>query len=366
MVLDDVSSLDFLRGGGEIGALMRAHDWSTSPLGSPRTWPQPLTTLVGVMLAAGQPMFVAWGSERTLLYNDAYAVLMADRHPAGLGRSFFTVWPDIETEIAPLFGRVFGGEPVHMDDIELRLERSGRPREAHFAFSYTPVRDVTNVVVGLFCVCSETTDQVLAERRLADERNRQRTLFEQAPGFIAILAGPEHRFEFGNEAYHRLFDRHGLAGRTVREAFPDVEGQSIYELLDGVYATGERFAASAMPVRLQAVPGAEPADRFLDFIYEPVRDEADAVTGIFVEGQDVTGRVRAEKRREALLVLDDRLRDVVNTLDLSFAASELLGQALGAVRVGFGEFDPEHTTILVESDWHAPGYSGVAGPPQFD
>ncbi|MDV3455795.1 PAS domain-containing protein [Sphingomonas sp. HF-S4] len=364
-ISEEVATSAFLVGGGEMGALMREHDWLASTLGEPQGWPQPLKTLVALMLAAGQPMFVAWGPDRTLLYNDAYAVLMADRHPAGFARPFFTVWPDIEMEIAPLFERVFKGAPVHMADIELSPERPGRPREAHFAFSYTPVRDMTDAVAGLFCVCSETTDQVFAERRLAEDRDRQRRLFERAPGFIAILAGPEHRFEFANEAFDRLFDRRDLAGRTVAEAFPIVDGQRFFELLDSVYAGGERFVANAMPVWLASSPANDPADHFLDFIFEPVRDDAGTVTSIFIEGQDVTGRVRAGIRREALLSLDDRLRDELDTADLSFAASELLGQVLGATRVGYGAVNTETGTITVDRTWGEAGFDDLAGVHRF-
>jgi hypothetical protein len=73
-----------LTGGGAMGALMRAHDWSGSPIGRPESWPQPLKTLVGVMLASNQPMFIAWGPARTLLYNDAYCDILAAKHPAAI------------------------------------------------------------------------------------------------------------------------------------------------------------------------------------------------------------------------------------------------------------------------------------------
>lgn len=157
--------LAFLSGGGGMGTALRTRDWDSTPLGPPTNWPPSLKTLVGVMLAADQPMFVAWGPERLLLYNDGYAPMLADRHPAALGRPFMAVWSEVEAELTPLFEQVFTGEPVHMADIELYLDRPGRPREAHFAFSYTPVRDETGAVVGLFCPCTETTDQVFADRR---------------------------------------------------------------------------------------------------------------------------------------------------------------------------------------------------------
>ncbi|WP_114948569.1 hybrid sensor histidine kinase/response regulator [Microvirga calopogonii] len=280
--------LAFLSGGKEMGALIRAHDWASTPLGEPADWPYGLKTLVGVMLGSNQPMFIAWGAGRTLLYNDAYSDILARKHPAALGCDFLEAWHEIQDDLRPIVEQAYSGEPVHMDDITLIMERRGYPEEAHFSFSYTPVRDESGAIAGFFCPCTEITGQVMAERRLASETERQRRLFEQAPGFITILNGPEHRFEFVNQSYKRLFGERDFVGRTVREAFPELGGQGYYEWLDKVYATGERFVASHIPARLQASPTEPAKEVVLDFIYEPVRDEAGCVTGIFCEGHDVT------------------------------------------------------------------------------
>jgi PAS domain S-box-containing protein len=162
-----LSSSEFLTGGGEMAALMRVHDWTKTPLGLPGTWPQPLQTLVSVMLGSKQPMFIVWGAERTLLYNDAYAEILVSRHPEALGRDFLAVWSEISADLAPIVDQAYAGVPVHMDDIALVMERRGHPEEAHFAFSYTPVRGADGAVAGFFCPCAEITGQVLAERRRA-------------------------------------------------------------------------------------------------------------------------------------------------------------------------------------------------------
>jgi PAS domain S-box-containing protein len=271
-----------------MGALVRAHAWGATPLGSPDGWPQGLKTLVGVMLGSNQPMFIAWGPERTLLYNDAYAEILARKHPAALGRDFLEVWYEIRADLLPIVEQAYAGESVHMDDITLIMERRGYPEETHFSFSYTPVRDERGAIAGFFCPCTEITGQIMAERRLAAETERQRRLFEQAPGFITILTQPEHRFEFVNQAYRRLFGERDFVGRNVREVFPELAEQGFFERLDQVYTTGERFVAHHLPIRFQRSPDAAVEERFLDFIYEPVRDENGRVTGIFCEGHDVT------------------------------------------------------------------------------
>ncbi|MFC4172690.1 PAS domain-containing protein [Microvirga sp. GCM10011540] len=307
--------LDFLSGGGEMGALIRAHDWAATPLGSPGGWPYGLKTLVGVMLGSNQPMFIAWGPERTFLYNDAYAEILVRKHPTALGRDFLEVWHEIQDDLRPIVEQAYSGEPVHMDDITLIMERRGYPEETHFAFSYTPVRDESGAIAGFFCPCTEITGQIMAERRLAAETERQRRLFEQAPGFITVLTQPEHSFEFVNQAFRRLFGDRDFVGRNVREVFPELEGQGFYERLDRVYTTGERFVAHHLPIRFQRSPGAAAEERFLDFIYEPVRDEAGHVTGIFCEGHDVT---EAHLARAAINASNARYTSVLAAMSEGF------------------------------------------------
>jgi hypothetical protein len=161
------SEPDFLAEGGELGRMARAYDWSASPLGPPNLWPQPLKTLVSLMLASSQPMFIAWGPERTFLYNDAYAEIAANKHPGALGGDFLDVWSEIRADLAPIVAKAYSGEPVHMDDIALVMERRGYPEETHFSFSYTPVRNEAGAVAGFFGQCTETTALVLATRRRA-------------------------------------------------------------------------------------------------------------------------------------------------------------------------------------------------------
>ena len=296
----------FLDGGGEAGALMRAFDWSATPLGEPDGWPQPLKTLVGVLLAAGQPMCIIWGPEYTFLYNDAYAPILGRKHPSAVGQLYFDIWPEVRENLTPLLHRVFAGEAVQMDDLVLTLERGDRPEKAHFSFSFTPVRDETGAVAGLFCPCTETTAQVMLGRQLARERLSQQRLLKQMPGFVCVLAGPTHVYEYINDAYVEISGARDCLGRTVREVFPELEGQGRVELLDQVYATGVPFLARDLPIRLAE------QDRFIDMLVEPIVDDADWVTGLFVGGYDVTERKRVE---QALRESDSRLQAITDSID---------------------------------------------------
>jgi PAS domain S-box-containing protein len=306
----DPSALAFLSAQGEMAARMRRHDWSASPLGPSSTWSTSLKTLVGLMLASPQPMFMAWGPARTWLYNDAFIPILAAKHPAALGRhALEEVWREARDTLVPMFDRVYAGEPVHMQEFSLRLDRHGKLEDAYFAFSYIPARDETGSVAGLFGACIETTDRVLAERRQAAAQARQQRMFEQAPSFMCILRGPDHVFEFVNGAHRKLFNSDSWIGKPVREAFPDLANQGYFERLDHVYASGDRYVATSAPVRFRRTPAGAEEERLLDFIYEPITDDAGRVTGIFCEGFDVTEARRSEL---ALRESETRFREIAD------------------------------------------------------
>jgi PAS domain-containing protein len=143
--------LRFLDGGGDMGAAIRAFDWMRTALGAPATWSTSLKALTGVLLDAKQPMFIVWGSEQLLLYNDGYAAVLAGKHPEALGRPFLDVWAEIRPDLLPIVQQAYAGTAVHMDDITLVMERRGFREETHFAFSYTPIRGDDGNVEGFFC-----------------------------------------------------------------------------------------------------------------------------------------------------------------------------------------------------------------------
>lgn len=288
---------DFPQDGGRADPVMRGIDWSGSSLGPPETWPLPLRTVAGIIMAARQPMFLAWGPDLTFLYNDDYAPILGARHPRAMGLPFAEVWPDIWGQIEPLVLRTMAGEASFHENLLIPMQRNGYREEAWFTFSYTPVRDEAGSVAGMLCVATETTRQVLAERRVAAETERQRRIFQQAPGFICTLHGPTHVFDFVNEAHRRLFGSDDWIGKPVREAFPDIAGQGFYELLDKVYRSGERVVLHEAAIRYRVRPDGPEEQRILDFIYEPLTDEAGRVTGIFCEGHDVT---KTHEARSAL------------------------------------------------------------------
>ncbi|GFE71379.1 ATP-binding protein [Chroococcus sp. FPU101] len=160
-------------GGGEMGALMRSFDWSKTLLDSVEKWPQSLRTIVSVLLNSRYPMFIWWGTELVALYNDAYRPILGNsKHPYFLGKSAKEMWAEIWDTLGPLTEIVMKtGEPTWSEDLLLLMNRYGYLEETYFTFSYSPVRDETGGVGGVFCACTETTERVIGERRLQTLRD---------------------------------------------------------------------------------------------------------------------------------------------------------------------------------------------------
>jgi len=156
-------------GSSEMAALMRATDWSATPLGPVTGWPQSLRAAVRLMLTSRFPMWLGWGEQLTFFYNDAYgAMTLGAKHPGALGQPFSVIWREIWSELAPRIERVLStGIATWDESLLLFLERSGYPEETYHTFSYSPVHDDGGVIRGNFCVVTEETERVIGERRLA-------------------------------------------------------------------------------------------------------------------------------------------------------------------------------------------------------
>src|SRR6516165_9463260 len=118
--------LAFLDGGGELGGLIRAHDWTATPLGPASDWAQSLKTAVRIMLTSRQPFWIGWGPELTYLYNDPYKSIIGGKHRWALGRPTAEVWREIWHEIGPMLDQAMRGtEATYVEQQLLIMERSG-------------------------------------------------------------------------------------------------------------------------------------------------------------------------------------------------------------------------------------------------
>jgi PAS domain S-box-containing protein len=159
----------FLAGGGEMGNLMRAHDWASTPMGDVGTWSQSLRTVVRLMLSTNHPMFIFWGPDHICLYNDAYSALLGpEKHPSLLGEAGRKGWAEIWEIIGPQIDLVMvdGGSTWHVDHL-IPIIRHGRLQNVYWTYSYSPIGDdsAATGIGGVLVVCNETSERVLLDRQ---------------------------------------------------------------------------------------------------------------------------------------------------------------------------------------------------------
>jgi PAS domain S-box-containing protein len=281
--------------------------------------------------------------DRDLRYvevNAAYENAVNTPREVMIGQYVFDLFPDDESgaRLRESFEQVLEtGQPHTMAFIPYNVPRpkhaGGGTERRFWTAVHTPLRNEAGEVAFLLQNTVDVTEMqrlrevagagatdLLQRAREVDEAHRQlveesaqfRQLFMQAPGFIAILTEPAHLFAFCNTAYYQLIGHREVLGKSIREALPEVVEQGFVDLLDQVFSSGEAFVGTGVSVLLQRTPGARPEERFVDFVYQPIRDVNGKVTGIFVEGSDVTDRIRAQQQQR--LLLDELNHRVKNTL----------------------------------------------------
>jgi PAS domain S-box-containing protein len=300
--------LNFLNTGGETASLIRSFDWASTPLGPIAQWPESLKATTGFLVRSSVPIVLLWGADGIMIYNDAYSVFAGGRHPKLLGSKVREGWPEVADFNDNVMRVGLAGGTLVYQDQELTLRRTGKPEQVWLNLDYSPVVDESGEPAGVIAIVIETTQRVLADRRAVAEQSRQRQLLSQMPGFVGVTTGPEHIYEYVNEAYIKIAGRGNLVGRSVRAMFPELAGQGYYELLDKVYSTGETIVTRGMELRLQG----SDETQFIDFVYQPIRNEEGDVTGIFVGGYEVTEVYRAT---QALRASEVRLRELNSDLE---------------------------------------------------
>ncbi|MHC5734748.1 ATP-binding protein [Nostoc sp.] len=162
------ADVNFLLGGGEMGARMREWDWSKTSLGPTQQWPQSLKTAVRIMLTSRQAMFVWWGEELINLYNDAYKAIIGGKHPEALGQPASYVWREIWDQVGPRAeSAMLKNEGTYDEALLLIMERNGYPEETYYTFSYSPVPNDQGDTGGIICANTDDTQRILGERQLA-------------------------------------------------------------------------------------------------------------------------------------------------------------------------------------------------------
>jgi two-component system sensor histidine kinase VicK len=303
----------FLKGGGEMGELIRSIDWAQTPLGPVKSWPASLKLTTSIILSSPFPMYIAWGPEYIQLYNDGYRpILGSTKHPQALGISTCETFREIYNTVGPLFDGVMNGKAVLFENFMYPLDRNGYIEECYFDFSYSPIYNDDGTAGGVLVTVVETTEKLkafndlqksrqeleLSKAEVQRQRDRLKGFFMQAPAGICILDGQDLVFELVNPSYQQLFPGRDLLGKPLLKAVPEIKNQSIWDILQGVYQTGETFEGSEVLIPIASNVTSLVEERYFNFIYQARRNATGDVDGILVFVFEVTEMVQAKRQIE--------------------------------------------------------------------
>lgn len=321
--------------------------------------------------------------------NDAYAHVTMRKPDEIIGRYLFDAFPaDLESDsyrqLSKSLQRVI--ETAERDEIALIhypiQNPDGTMSDRYWSATHTPIRDADGNVSHVLQHTVDVTELhelrtlrdnagLVQRAREVEKRSeaaraqleRIRNTVEQAPGFVAILAGPDHRFELANAAYRELIGGRDPLGKPVAEALPEVVEQGFVNLLDRVYQSGESFVGRRVEVRLRGEREGELENRVVDFIYHPIAGPEGAVSAIFVQGYDVTDQARADEQQRVMInELNHRVKNTLaivqglakqsfRTVAGGDAAYQVFNRRLEALSAAHG--------LLTDRKWEAARLSDV-------
>ncbi len=323
--------------------------------------------------------------------NESYLTTVMRQRADIVGRKMFEAFPsapesDSYRQLRASFDRVLeSGEPDEIAHIRYDIElANGALEERYWSATHTPFRDeageVTHILQHTVDISElhklrgmqeqmrvfERAEQAeTRNRNLAEETRELRNLLENTPGFTAVLLGKELRFAMANAAYRRLTGNRPLYGLTIEEALPEVVGQGIVDIFEEVFRTGQPYFGRQEQMFIQMQPEAEPEQVYLEFVYQPIFDAERAVTGVFVQGHDVTEEVEASQRQT--LLIHELNHRVKNTLAIvqglaqqSFGLDEGNRAGRDAFAARLGALSAAHN-LLTSCNWESAEVRSLLG-----
>ncbi len=303
--------------------------------------------------------------------NAAYARLIGSDRATILGRSAFEVFPgsnDRQTcMVRASCDRVLESRtPHHIPHVQCAVPTPDGPgsEERHWSVSNFPLLRADGTILGiLHCLAdikepahmphaNQSIQDTDARSTLDLEKERLRQLFQQAPGFICVLHGPHHVFELANDAYYQLVGHRQIIGHRVEEVMPEVVAQGFLDKLDAVYTTGQPFIGRALPIEFQRVAGGELEQSYIDLIYQPIFNDMGDISGIFVQGNDVT-EAHTLAQEVSYQAAHDALTGLCNRREFGRKTQDIAGSGLNALLY----MDIDHLKIVNDRCGHAAGDS---------
>jgi PAS domain S-box-containing protein len=398
-----VQSHSYIYAQGEMADRTRAFEWANTSLGDVSLWPSPLLTTVNLILDSAFPMFIWWGTHKIQFYNDAYLKILGtdekSKHPKALGQMGVDCWPEIWPVINPLLERVLEtGEPVFMEDQLIPIYRQGKLDDVYWTFSYNIIRDTGGAAGGILVVCTETTQKVTFQQKVAavneelassneellstneelslsqqslktlnnelEERVNLRTaelqnahfdtheqkqrlshVIREVPAGLAILSGKEMTLEMANDYMLNFWGKDAsIIGQPLLSFLPELKEQAFPDLLNTVYTTGNQFVTQDAPVEIARDGKLDLS--YMDFSYTPLKDPLGVTSSILVLATDVTERTLSRRREQKLTdqlgALNEEIiaanEELSATIDDLATAQQLLQDNFNRIELSEGRF----------------------------
>jgi PAS domain S-box-containing protein len=297
----ETSSEGLIRGESQMADLIRAYDWSATPLGEIAEWPEALLWSANLMLACAFPSLVFWGAELVQLYNDAFIPLLAERHPSGLGQRAADCWWDAWQIVGPNLDRVMNGEEtVYYENAVVPIVRDGRLQDIRWTYNYSPIWGPGGKVMGVLVLCQDITREVAATQELRESEARTSRVL-QSIGDAVVVTDAKTRITQMNPVAEQLtgWTMEEASGKYLKDVFQivnEASGLPVESPADKVVLTGT-VASLANHTILISQDGRRTA---IDDSGAPIRDDNGELTGIVVVFRNMEERRAAERKLNAL------------------------------------------------------------------
>jgi PAS domain S-box-containing protein len=361
----------FPAGGGELAALIRTYDWTSTGLGPLQAWPQSLKTVAETLLRSPVPIVLLWGEAGIMIYNDAYSVFAGGRHPKLLGSKVREGWPEVADFNDNVMKVGLSGGTLAYKDQELTLNRHGRPEQVWMNLDYSPVLDESGRPAGVIAIVVETTQRVIAERGVAESEERFRLIANSAPVPMWVSKLDRTR-GFANQAYLDflglpyeeaiVFDWRTILhpdhlDRIVRES---IAGEASLKpfVLEGLYRRGD---GAWRWMRSESQPRLDAQGKHIGFI--GVAHDITAAK----EAEDVLRRLnetleqRITERTSQLEANEARLLAILETSNQYQGLLDLDGNVLYANKIALSGIRADALDVIGKPFWNSPWFAATPG-----
>ena len=293
-----------------------------------------------IITFANEPLFKSWG-----------------RTSAIIGKPLLEVLPEIKDQPFPkLLQQVFEtGEPYTSKEEKAVIMKNGALVDTYFLYVYQPIFNDVRKITGVTIMAADITEQILARKKIEENKNQLQNIFLNAPAAIAIFEGPQHKYILANKAYEKLSNRKAadLLGKSMEVLFPELIGTGTIELFDKVLETGESFSAPEYALMLDLKNEGALRQYYLNFSMEPLKNDSGEIYAVLAMTYDITEQVLARKKIEKnekhqafLLKLSDALRPLENPVDIEEAVTKIALDFMDADWCHYCTIDGDNLIIL--------------------